>query len=72
MAQLAKRVGYRARIDSHSQEANVVHRPIAPGPSAESLAPLGYRGCRELFFALCETRLELPLALASLPARDWE
>lgn len=31
------------------QEARIVNRPIALGPTTESLAPLGYRRCRGLF-----------------------
>jgi len=40
------------RIGCHPQEAVVVNRPIAPGAGSESFAPLGYRGCRELFLFL--------------------
>ncbi len=40
------------RIGCHPQDAAVVNRPIAPGTGSESFAPLGYRGCRELFYFL--------------------
>ena len=39
------------RTSCHRQEAVVVERPIAPGASSESFAPLGYRTAGSFFFS---------------------
>ena len=53
------------RIGGHPQEAVVVNRPIAPGSGSESFAPLGYRGCRELFLFLGDRGRIQVIAVAS-------